>query len=722
MSVNDDLEQQCSRLAEAQAIAQLGSWEWDCATDRLQWSDELCRIYGLRADQHPQNFEEFIERVHDDDRAAVQDAIATACDGGGRVSFKHRIVRPDGSVRVLQALGEAVFDDDGQLLRMLGTGQDITAREVMESELRQGNRYFELSRDLMVTSSFDGYFTSVNPAVEHMLGWSVEQFLTRPFIDMVHPDDRAATLAEVAKLADGQVTFSFVNRYEARDGSYRWLDWNAIVPPDEELMYASARDVTERRQAEAALAETERHTRQILETAHDAFVSIDARGLILDWNPEAELTFGWPRAEALGRELAETIVPESYRAGHRDGLERFLAGGEARILGKRLELLALHRDGHEFPVELTIAPLLTARGYTFNAFLRDVSDRREAEDEDEIRRGRALSDRLLRAQDAISRVFAQAQSSDDAMRELLAALGEAMDWQLGAWWSPDDELLRCRSVWHRAAAAEEFEAVGLQLELARGSGLPGRVWASGQPAWSADLAADANFPRAAAAARDGLHAAVCVPVLAADHEFRGAIEFFSVQAGEPDLATRQILGIVAEQIGGFMSVLDQRADLIAKLQQLALTDDLTGLANRRAWQESLERELARARRHDEPLCVAMLDLDQFKPFNDTHGHQAGDQLLQELADTWRTQLRASDVLARYGGEEFALAFHASPLQSAVAVLERIRAAVPRQQTCSAGLAGFDGSESAEELVGRADAALYEAKAQGRDRTVVAAGP
>jgi diguanylate cyclase (GGDEF)-like protein/PAS domain S-box-containing protein len=716
VSVNEDLEQQRSRLAEAQAIAQLGSWEWDCANDTLQWSDELCRIYGLGRDGYPRSFEAFLDLVHLDDRTSVRAAIATAWSGGGRVSFKHRIVRPDGSVRVLQALGEVIADRDRQPLRMFGTGQDITEREVMETELRQRNRYFELSRDLLVTTSFGGYFTSVNPAVEHMLGWSVEQFLTRPFIDMVHPDDRAATLAEVERLADGQATFSFVNRYEARDGSYRWLDWDAIVPPDEELIYASARDVTERKHAEAALAESELHTRQILQTAHDAFVSIDARGVITDWNPEAELTFGWARAEALGRELAATILPESYRAAHRSGLERFLAGGESLILGRRVELQALHRDGHEFPVELTIAPLSTAEGYTFNAFLRDVSDRREAEDE--IRRGRALSEQLLRAQNAISRVFARAQSNNEAMGDLLAAVGQAMDWQLGAWWSPDAELLRCRSVWHRAAAAAEFEAISMQLELARGDGLPGRVWASGQPAWSADLAADPSSPRAAAAARDGLHASACVPVLA-DQEFRGAIEFFSVRSGEPDLATRQILGTVGEQIGGFMTVLDQRAVLIAKLQRLALTDELTELANRRAWQESLEREVARARRHAEPLCVAMLDLDHFKRFNDTNGHQAGDQLLRDLAHTWRAQLRAGDVLARYGGEEFALAFRASSLQTAAAALERIRVVVPRQQTCSAGLAEFDGSESAEQLVGRADAALYDAKARGRDRTVVA---
>ena len=445
---------------------------------------------------------------------------------------------------------------------------------------------------------------------------------------------------------------------------------------------------------------------------------MDADGVILDWNFAAQAAFGWTRDEALGRELADTIIPERHRAAHRILLQRLLASGAPRVMNKRFEFTGLHRDGNEFPLELTIARRRTASGYALNAFVRDISDRRAAEAE--TRQSRALSERLLRSQDAISRVFAQAQSSEEAMRELLAALGQAMDWELGAWWArDDDELLRCRSVWHRETPALEFEALSRQLALARGIALPGRVWVSGRPDWTADLAGDPSFPRANVAARAGLHASVCVPVLAGP-QFRGAIEFFSTQTGEPDLATRQILSTVAEQIGGFMTVLDQRADAVAKLTRLALTDALTGLANWRAWQESLDREIARAKRNGQPLCVAMLDLDRFKDFNDTHGHQAGDQLLREIARIWKAELRATDILARYGGEEFSVAFHATPLPVAAKVLARVRAGVPRRQTCSAGLAEFDGSETAQELLGRADAALYEAKAQGRDRIVIAA--
>ena len=165
----------------------------------------------------------------------------------------------------------------------------------------------------------------------------------------------------------------------------------------------------------------------------------------------------------------------------------------------------------------------------------------------------------------------------------------------------------------------------------------------------------------------------------------------------------------------------ERSDLLARLEEVARTDDLTGLLNRRAWEERLPRELARSRRNSEPLCVAMLDLDHFKNYNDERGHQAGDRLLKQSAGAWMTELRASDTLARYGGEEFTVALPGCSLLNAKDIVERLRAAMPSSQTVSAGVACWNGRESAEELVGRADAALYEAKRSGRDRLVTAGG-
>ncbi|MEA2287980.1 MAG: hypothetical protein QOJ21_4023 [Solirubrobacteraceae bacterium] len=161
----------------------------------------------------------------------------------------------------------------------------------------------------------------------------------------------------------------------------------------------------------------------------------------------------------------------------------------------------------------------------------------------------------------------------------------------------------------------------------------------------------------------------------------------------------------------------ERADLVGRLTAIALTDTLTGLPNRRAWDDRLELAV----RDHEPICVAILDLDLFKAFNDQHGHQGGDRLLKEAAAAWRAQLRATDMLARYGGEEFVLLLHDGDTDAARRVVERLRAATPGGQSCSAGIACREAGEDAPALLARADAALYEAKRAGRDRSVTALG-
>ena len=177
----------------------------------------------------------------------------------------------------------------------------------------------------------------------------------------------------------------------------------------------------------------------------------------------------------------------------------------------------------------------------------------------------------------------------------------------------------------------------------------------------------------------------------------------------------RLLGMIAAEA----AVAIERAALLDRLELLAHTDDLTGLINRRAWDLDVVREVARARRDDTPLAVAMLDLDRFKAYNDEHGHQAGDRVLREAASAWRAVLRETDLLARYGGEEFAVAFPGCEREHAQALVERLREVTPAGQSCSAGLACWDGRESADALLGRADKALYDAKQSGRDRTVVA---
>ena len=138
----------------------------------------------------------------------------------------------------------------------------------------------------------------------------------------------------------------------------------------------------------------------------------------------------------------------------------------------------------------------------------------------------------------------------------------------------------------------------------------------------------------------------------------------------------------------------------------------------RTWEEELPRELERARRMGTGLCLAMIDLDNFKDYNDRHGHQAGDLVLKEAASAWRTEVRSTDLLARYGGEEFVLLPPACALDDAVQIVERLRLVTPLV-TCSVGLARWDFQEASSQLVERADQALYAAKTEGRNRLVLA---
>jgi diguanylate cyclase (GGDEF)-like protein len=156
-----------------------------------------------------------------------------------------------------------------------------------------------------------------------------------------------------------------------------------------------------------------------------------------------------------------------------------------------------------------------------------------------------------------------------------------------------------------------------------------------------------------------------------------------------------------------------------QLRELARTDALTGLSNRRDWTTHLPYATEQARRTGRPLTVVMIDLDHFKRFNDDFGHPAGDRLLKSAAAAWQEQVRAVDRLARYGGEEFILLLPDAPLADALATVERLRAVTPLGQTFSAGAAQWTGVETSDELVARADRALYAAKHAGRDRTEVA---
>jgi diguanylate cyclase (GGDEF)-like protein len=195
---------------------------------------------------------------------------------------------------------------------------------------------------------------------------------------------------------------------------------------------------------------------------------------------------------------------------------------------------------------------------------------------------------------------------------------------------------------------------------------------------------------------------------------RGRVDGLAIGA-----ASMLLFLLVVLRVVGLVRQVEEQAEQLAAL---ARNDGLTGMPNRRTWDNELPVAMDRARRDGVPLSVALLDLDHFKRFNDRYGHQAGDRILKSATAAWSTRLRTTDLLCRYGGEEFGVLMPGATTDQAIEVLERLRAVTPQEQTFSAGLACWDGREISDELVARADRALYQAKDAGRDRIMVAAGP
>ena len=243
-------------------------------------------------------------------------------------------------------------------------------------------RFFAVTPDLLCIAGFDGYFKSLNPAWQAQLGYTQDQLMARPLLDFVHPDDRAATSGRIAAMSGGTPVVAFENRFRRQDGSYRWFSWNAIPVAAEQLIYATGRDITGQKEAQERLRQSEEHVRSIIDAAHDAFIAIDADGTVCGWNAAAERAFGWSREEAMGGRLSEMIIPARHRAAHEQGIRRFLATGEGPVLNQRIEMTALRRgaEEHEFPIELGIWPVRAGDTHTFNAFVRDITQRKQAEE------------------------------------------------------------------------------------------------------------------------------------------------------------------------------------------------------------------------------------------------------------------------------------------------------------------------------------------------------
>jgi PAS domain S-box-containing protein len=303
----------------------------------------------------------------------------------------------------------------------------------------------------------------------------------------------------------------------------------------EEFVGGVALDITEREQAEQELRATTRLLESIVQSAPVAIVTSDCAGLVTGWNPAAEAMFGWSRAEVLGRE------PPHFVPGDSDGLDSRKRAQSGRTVADA-EGRRLRRDGRIVSVRYAKAPLYDADGEVAGttAILTDVTERKRAE-------------RRLAAQHAVTRALAESASLDEAAPRILEEVCGALGWEIGGLWTVDQALdrLRLASIWCSADRRfERFVDESWSLELDRGEGFPGVVWATGTTRWFADVAGSSRS-RTAAVASAGLHGALAAPVVSGG-EVLGVLELFSTRVWEPDDDLVAMLTSVGSQLGQFL--------------------------------------------------------------------------------------------------------------------------------------------------------------------------
>jgi PAS domain S-box-containing protein len=348
------------------------------------WNPAAERMFGYTAEEAiGRNIEMMI--VPQERRGELHDILARVARGARVAHFETVRVAKGGRPIDVSLSVSPVKSPGGDIIGAAMIARDITDRikthAALIKEIEERRQIFETSLDLILVTDRRGTFLNVSPSSLDVLGYRPDEMIGHSAVNFLHPDDLDNTRQEMRAARRGRAMRNFVCRYLHKDGHPVTLAWTGQWSEAVQKHFFSGRDMTGQMRAEEGLRESERMARGIIDTALDAFAQMDERGVIVDWNPQAETIFGWSREEAIGRPLVELIIPERHRADHLQGLDRFLKRGEASILGERRIIDALRRDGKEIKIELAVTALRRRSGWLFNGFMRDVTDKLAADEQ-----------------------------------------------------------------------------------------------------------------------------------------------------------------------------------------------------------------------------------------------------------------------------------------------------------------------------------------------------
>lgn len=319
-TIETQLEQANRKYIKAQEIGKVGNWEYDLGTQMFWGSDEAKRIYGFDLDSESFTTEAVESCIPE--RKRVHQALIDLIEKNVPYALEFDILTRDtGECRTIQSLAELEKDNAGNPVKILGVIQDITERKRSEEQLKTTREelesFFQLVPDLICIASTSGYFVKLNKAWETTLGFTEKELLNEPLEHFLHADDVEPTRCEIARQINGSKTFNFVNRYRTKEGSYRWLEWNATAMVDQSFLYAVARDITVSKQAE--------DERKILQSQLQQAQKMEAIGTLAggiahDFNNILGAIIGY--AEIAGEDcpagsMVADDIKQILKAGHR---------------------------------------------------------------------------------------------------------------------------------------------------------------------------------------------------------------------------------------------------------------------------------------------------------------------------------------------------------------------------------------------------------------------
>jgi diguanylate cyclase (GGDEF)-like protein/PAS domain S-box-containing protein len=575
----------------------------------------------------------------------------------------------------------------------------------------------ESTPDAILTIDSEGTVLFANRPTEQIFGVAIPATIGRP-IERLLPgllpiNARGGNQAR-GSFPAGRPSIEFVGVHPSGRQIPLELSISSFRRQGKTLHTVVARDVTDRKHTEGALKASEARKSAIIEAALDAIITIDGEGRVLEFNSAAEKMFGYSRSDSLGRPMADLIVPASVRDQHRRGLARYLASGEAAILGKTIEMTAMRSDGFEFPIELTVTRLPSEGPPIFTGFIHDVTEQRRVESalkksEQKLRtlvgnvpvvlfaidrdgtfthsEGKGLESLGLGPREVVGRsvrdVFADHRDVLDHVRRALAGDAHTATVRIGevafeTRYAPyrDDEgsvggvIGVAIDVSERWRAEQALRASESRYRTLYERNLAG-VFRVTMDGWLLDcnesFARIFGYPSPADALRQPaldfyLRPADRNTFLARLRE-TGSLSNFELAARRRDGSPIWVLENatlvegpdgIGPLIEGTVIDITERKRAEDQVKHLAFHDALTGLPNRLLFNDRLTMALAQAHRSRQKLATIYLDLDRFKVINDSLGHAVGDELLRRVADRLRLCIREEDTIARLGGDEFIL--------------------------------------------------------------------